>query len=206
MQNQAKVVKTVLITGLSLGLSLYIFIAIYIAQKAEFDNKINSDAAIVLGAKSFVDGKVNQCVTARVEHAVDLYKNGYVKKIIMSGGTDKKPIFNGTNEGAEMKKMALSYDENINPDDILVEGESTSTYENLIFSEKLMSQNQLNSAIIVTEPFHSPRAELTAKKLGLNYTISPTLTSPCWNNHKYFSKYFLREPLALIAYLFFGEI
>ena len=105
-----------------------------------------------------------------------------------------------------MKKIALSYDENINPNDILIEGDSTSTYENLFFSQKIMKKEQLQSVIIVTEPFHSPRAKLIAEKMGLNFTISPTLTSPCWNKWTYFSRYFLREPVVLIAYKLLGQI
>lgn len=58
----------------------------------------------------------------------------------------------------------------------------------------------LNSIIIVTEPFHTARAALVAKKLGLKYTISPASISPCWQPWKYFSSYFLKEPFAIILY------
>lgn len=205
MQKQAKIAKNIAISAITLGLCIYIFVAIYINERVYFDNKAKSDAIIVLGAKSFVDDEVNQCVVARVEHAVNLYNDGYAKKIIMSGGTDRRPVLD-TSEGNEMKKIALSLDPDINPDDILVEGESTSTYENLVFSQKILEQNNLESVIIITEPFHSPRADLVAQKLELNHTISPTLTSPCWNKNTYYSGYFLREPFVLIIYKLFGQI
>lgn len=185
---------------------IYTAIAIHIAQTVYIDNKTPSDAIIVLGARSYINGEVNQCVQARVEHAINLYNDGFAKKIIMSGGTDKKPVFHETNEALEMKKMALNLDPNINEADILIEGESTSTYENLIYSNQIMNKHSLNSAIIVTEPFHSPRANLVATSLNLDHSVSPTLTSTCWNNQKYFSTYFLREPIATIFYKLSGKI
>ncbi len=206
MRKQAKIIKYAAISAILLGLTIYIFIAIYIAKNVYFDNKTQSDAVIVLGARSFVNNEVNQCVVARVTHAVDLYNDGYAKKIILSGGTDKRPTFKDTNEALEMKKIALSYDENLREENILIEDDSTSTYENLAFSQKIMNENDLHSAIIVTEPFHSPRAKLIAERMGLNFYISPTLTSPCWNKWTYFSTYFFREPIALIAYKILGQI
>lgn len=188
------------------GMTMYIFTAVYVGNRVYFDNKKKADAIIVLGAKSFEDGQVNQCVKARVEHAVNLYNDGFADKIIMSGGTDKKPVFSETNEGEEMKKMALGIDESLNPSDILIEGESTSTYENLLYSNEIMKENNIDSIIIVTEPFHSPRANLVAEKLGLSHSVSPTMTSECWNNWKYISTYFLREPAVLIAYKLLNQI
>ncbi len=201
-----RLVRNFLVLTLLCGILLYIFTSIYIAGRVYFDNKTKSDAIIVLGAKSFINGEVNQCVKARVQHAIDLYNDGLADKIIMSGGNDKKPVFQNTNEGEEMKKMALGIDPEINIDDILVEGESTSTYENLLYSKEIMKRNNLTTAIIVTEPFHSPRANLIANKLDINHTISPTMTSHCWNRWKYFSGYFLREALAVIGYKLIGQI
>lgn len=53
-------------------------------------------------------------------------------------GNDGK---DGTNEAQAMKEMALYL--GVSEEDILLEPASTSTYENLLFSEKFSPQNNL---------------------------------------------------------------
>lgn len=189
-----------------LAITTYTFTLIYIGNRVYVDNAKNSDAVVILGARSYVDGQVNECLVARVEHGINLYNKGLADKIIMSGGTDKSPNLQNTNEALEMEKIALSLDPGIDREDILIEGKSTSTYENLLYTKEIMAQEQLNSVIIITEPFHSPRANLIANKLNIDHTVSPTLTSPCWNNWKFLSRYFLREGFATIWYKLIGQI
>ncbi len=145
----------------------------------------------------------NPCVLARVDHAVSLYKEGFASKILMSGGTDKET---NANEAETMKKMAM--ESGVPETDILLEKESTSTYENLLLSQKIISNAHLSSVIIVTEPYHNARADLVAAKLGYKYALSPTMTSPCWNDKNLFANWnFLkREALALIAYKLIHKI
>jgi hypothetical protein len=68
-----------------------------------------------------------------------------------------------------------------------------------------MEQNNLSTAIIVTEKFHNYRAHTVASELNLLHTLSPT-SSPCWDKWKFLSKYFLREPIALIYYKLTGML
>lgn len=178
-----------------LALSLYLFLAIYIAKNAQKDEKKPVDVILVLGAKAYRGNAYNPCLVARVKHAVALYKANYAPKLLFSGGTDTE---DNANEAKTMKKIAESL--GVAPQDILLESASTSTYENLLFSKKILTQNQLKSILLVTDPFHAPRALLVAKKQGLNVISSPATPSSCWSKHKYWSFYFLKEPLAIILY------
>ncbi len=179
----------------ALSLGIYLFLAIYIAIDVNHDTKSRSDVILVLGAKSYHGSSYNPCLVSRVEHAVDLYKARYAPKILVSGGFDRE---DHVSEAETMKKIAVKL--GASPNDILLETLSSSTYENLLFSQKKLKSSGLNSIIIVTEPFHIARASLVADKLGIKYTISPASTSPCWLPWKYFSSYFLKEPLAIMLY------
>lgn len=159
------------------------------------DTALKADAILVLGAKSYINGKYNPCLQARVKHAVDLYKAHYAPKILMTGGKDKE---DNVNEAETMKKIAV--EEGVAPKDILLEKKASSTYENFLYSEQLLDQNRLKSVIIVTEPFHITRSSLVAQKLKYNFSVSPAINSPCWSPNHYLTKYFLKEPLALILY------
>jgi len=178
-----------------LSIIIYILLAVYIGTQAEKDSKKKSNAILVLGAKSYIEGKYNPCLKARVEHAINLYKSKYASKIIMTGGNDTE---DNINEAETMKKIAV--ENGVRPEDVLLEKRATSTYENLTFSQDILKKNDLKSVKIVTEPFHAARTALVAEKLNLNYTISPASASPCWLPWKYLSHYFLKEPFAIILY------
>lgn len=173
----------------------YLSIALYIAKQAERDTKLKADAILVLGARSYIEGKYNPCLKARVEHAVALYKAAYAPKIIMSGGNDRE---DDANEADTMEKIAI--EKGIPSTDILEEKSATSTYENFSLSSDILKENNLNSVIVVTEPFHVARAALVAQKLGYNFSVSPAKNSPCWLPNKYLNKYFLKEPFAIAMY------
>lgn len=53
------------------------------------DETAPTDAAIVLGAAVDEAGEPSAVFKARIDHAVMLYREGTVKKIIMTGGTGK---------------------------------------------------------------------------------------------------------------------
>ncbi len=174
---------------------LYLSLAVYIGRAANIDNKVVSDAILVLGAKSYHGTGYNPCLVSRVTHAVNLYKTHMALKIIVSGGEDKE---DHANEAETMKNIAQSM--GMPTENIIEESKSTSTFENFLFSKKTLESNNLNSVIIVTEPFHIARASLVAKKLNLNFTVSPAIDSSCWQPWQYYSYHFLREPFALILY------
>ncbi len=174
---------------------LYAGVFIYVANNVYNDNNVKSDAIIVLGARAKVGDKIGTCLKARTDHAITLYKKGYAARLIFSGGE---------NQAETMNSIAKSND--VSSKNILLENTAKSTYENLFNSQKIMQKNHLQSAIIVTDPYHEVRASLVADKLHMQHTLSPAMDSPCWIPKKFLSVYFLREPLAIIVYKLMGRL
>jgi uncharacterized SAM-binding protein YcdF (DUF218 family) len=139
----------------------------------------------------------NSCLVSRINHAVWLYKEHYAPNILMSGGTDKE---DNINEADTMKKIAM--EDGVPGADILVETKSASTYQNLVFSQKILNEADLHSAVIVTDPSTNARAGLVASKLHYTYSLSPDTNSPC----SHVSDYIIREPSAIIYYFISGKI
>jgi uncharacterized SAM-binding protein YcdF (DUF218 family) len=166
-----------------------------VKKEALEDNKKPSDLIMVLGARAYINQAYNPCLYSRMEHAVALYKAHYANKILVSGGTDKEDQIN---EAQTMRQIAIKL--GVPSQDILLESASTSTYENFLFSKNILDANQFHTVILVTEPFHSLRAQLVAKKSGFSITSSPAKESSCWKKNKYFSKFFIKEPLAIMVY------
>src|ERR1700749_1724825 len=145
-------------------LLLFVILLLYIGHMAGQDTKVKSDVILVLGGnvyggtscygpicqqKGFVPNRrLNPCLVGRVDQAVSLYKDHYAPKILMSGGNDKE---DNANEAEAMEKIAT--EAGIPASDILMEKKSTSTYENFLFSQKILTEAGLHSVIIVTDPY-----------------------------------------------------
>ncbi len=184
-----------------LGCVWYFGLLFYIGTQVYKDNAVKSDAVLVLGARVIKNAAPNPCLVSRIDHGVKLHTDKTAGKMIFTGGND---VEDGLNEAEEMKKMAIA--QKVPAYNILLEKKSTSTYENFLYTKQVMEKNKIKNIIIVTEPFHSPRASLIAKKLKINHTVSPAKNSPCWTRWKFLSRYFLREPLVITVYMLQGKI
>jgi len=89
----------------------------------------------------------------------------------------------------------------ISPERILKEGASTSTYENLSFSNEILTEYFPNGfrAVIVTNDFHIFRATQQAQSLDID-AVGLGASTP-WHS---FAANYLREILAIINFLIFG--
>ena len=183
-----------MLLALSLGvLTVYLGLLARVDSLATLETAQISDAAIVLGAAAYHNGAWNPCLVARVQRGVALLQAGTVRRLILSGGVD---IEDGVSEAAVMRQIALR--SGADAAALLLETRATSTVENLEFSRDLMQREGLKSAVIVSDPYHLPRASLIAQKLKLTFTLAPALDSPCWTRGQIASRYSLREPLAII--------
>lgn len=135
------------------------------------DEKIKSDVAIILGA-STDNGQVSPVYQERLNHGIELYREGYVKKLIVTGGMGKG---NEQSDADAAKQYVIM--QGIPEADILVEQKSTITQENLKYSKQIMGQNGYETAIIVSDPLHMKRSMLLAKDAGINAYSSPTPTT-----------------------------
>ncbi len=190
-------------TLITAGVSFLIYssLALAVGMRVYRDTKDHADAILILGAKSYKGTAYNPCLVERVAHGVNLYKQGYASTIIVSGGNDDE---DGSNEAATMRRIALGM--GVPMEAILTENTSTSTYENFLNTKKIIDKNKWYSVIIVTEPFHMPRAAMVAHRLNVAAFVSPAVDSPCWAKWTFGSRYFLKEPLAIMGYFLTGKL
>jgi uncharacterized SAM-binding protein YcdF (DUF218 family) len=172
---------------------VYGALLLWVGANAERNSSVRSDAAIVLGAHAFYNGAWNPCLVSRVRQGVSLLSSGTVKYLILSGGVDKE---DGASEAEAMRQIALKY--GAKPGQLLLESKATSTAENLEFSRVILEREGLRSVVIVSDPYHLPRAGLIARKQNLSFTLSPAMDSPCWTRWRYLGQFFLREPVAIL--------
>jgi uncharacterized SAM-binding protein YcdF (DUF218 family) len=193
--------KKILFGIVGLCIILYSTSLIYIGLHVYDNTAQKSDAIVVLGAKSIYKDKLNPCLTARVDQGIKIYKESLAPIVIMAGGAD---TFNGKSQAEIMKEIAL--EKGISADHVLLETRSKNTLENLEFTKIIMENHHLKTVIIVSDPYHLPRALLLAKSLHILATVSPALDSPCWSNNTFLSTDYFRDGFALLFYVFTGRI
>lgn len=124
------------------------------------------DYIIVLGS-GLIGDRVPPLLKSRLDKGIEIYKQqlkkGFHTKFIVSGGQGPDEL---VSEASAMKKYLLS--QNIPESDVLIEDKSTTTYENMCFSKKIMdSLNKKYSCIFVTNNYHVFRSSIFARKAGL---------------------------------------
>ena len=136
------------------------------------DERRAADAIVVMGAAQY-DGRPSRLFAARLDHAIALYHEGLAPRIIVTGG---KREGDRTTEAASARAYAVRHDV---PDDaILVEDASRTTLQSIRGVAALMDDEELRSAVFVSDPTHMLRVLRMAADSGIDAYGSPTRTSP----------------------------
>ena len=145
-----------------------IFLAVEIAHYSYTESTQSAQAGVVLGAAAW-GAHPSPVYRERINHAIDLYRQGRISKLIFTGGT------RFTDFPTEAK-VAHDYAirQGIAEKDILIEPLSRTTYENLSEVKKLMRRMKIDSILIISDPLHMKRAMYIAEELGLQAQPSPT--------------------------------
>ena len=127
-----------------------------------------ADAAVVLGAAVWTTN-VSPVFRERINHAINLYRAGRVRKLIFTGGQGNP---GEPTESAAARDYALQ--SGIPASDILIEEKSHTTYENIIYAKQIADKHGIKKVLIVSDPLHMKRAMAMATDAGLAAEPSPT--------------------------------
>ena len=131
-------------------------------------SEASADAAVVLGAAVW-GAEVSPVFRERINHGIDLYRKGRVRKLIFTGGRG-----NGgePTESAAARRYALR--SGVPAADILTEEQSHNTYENILYAKRLADARGVRGVLLVSDPLHMRRAVSMARDVGLKAEPSPT--------------------------------
>lgn len=146
-------------------------VACYIGAYAGRDETRRADAAVVLGAAAWHQ-KPSPVLEARLNHALQLYQSGKVRKLIFTGGFGERAAMA---ESEVARNYAIA--RGIPKKDILIETASHSTHGNVQEAARLMREKQLGSCLLVSDPLHMGRGVRMMRDLGVPCFTSPTDTS-----------------------------
>ncbi len=120
----------------------------------------HADAAVVLGAAVYKDGRPSRFLRERIEVGVKLYKDGTVDRLIMSGdGNDSS----GFGEPNIMRKVAEGM--GVPADAIVDDPHGIDTYSSCVNARDTFGAK---TVIMVSQEFHVPRAVWICDNIGLD--------------------------------------
>ena len=155
-----------------------------------------SDTIIILGAK-LIGQDPSLMLSLRLDEGIKLYREGYAKKIIVSGAQGKDEAIS---EASSMKNYLVNH--GIPSEHIFVEDQSFNTMQNLANSHKIMQENNLKTAIIVSNASHIRRSLILAQNQGISATGAP---APMADNLYLTTKQYVREGAAIAVLLLTGK-
>ncbi|MBP6458848.1 MAG: YdcF family protein [Crocinitomicaceae bacterium] len=186
------------------------------------NKKHQIDFGIILGGMIAYDESKDRILfnsnINRLTQTVELYKKGTIKKILITGGSGSI-AYPEKREASLLKKYCVDYFQ-IPSKDIIIENLSNNTYENAVFSKRLIKKTGLTQKkfILITSQLHQYRAQACFKKQDIKtyiYTYERKNTREKWMPKNVFLPQaeilfewnnFLHELIGVITYKCMGYI
>ena len=145
-----------------------------------------ADAAIVLGAAQW-NGEPSPVFEGRLKQGIELYEEGAVEYLILTGGKSEDAASSEAEVGKE-----YAMEKGIPEEDILYEDRSLVTEENLTNAKEVTEKNEIQSFLLVSDQFHLKRAVAMAENQGMDVKGVPTQYS-AYESLETKVPFFLRE-------------
>jgi uncharacterized SAM-binding protein YcdF (DUF218 family) len=128
---------------------------------------VKADCILVLGSQD----------TRVAERGAELYLQGWAPLLVLSGGLGRLTKDTGTQPEAILFAR-IAMEKGVPPQDILVEDQSTNTSENIVFTRRLLQQNNLSPRrlLLVQKPYMERRSYATFLQQWPGMDVS--VTSP----------------------------
>jgi vancomycin permeability regulator SanA len=135
------------------------------------DYRAVADAAVVFGARANRGGSLSTSLADRVDTAVDLYRSGLVRTLVMSGGVsdsqvDEPDAMRAAAERAGVPASAILLDEN-----------GADTAATVANTTALFERDGIRRVLAVSQGYHLPRVKLAYMAAGLDVRTVPAKTS-----------------------------
>lgn len=158
-----------LLGALCLAYGSVTFLQVWWASRIDPDAAVDSPAAIVLGAAQY-NGSPSPVLRGRLDHAAELYLRDEVEIIVVTGGGQQEDITTEAKAAYDYLRSTIG----IADERLRLEVDGTSTFEQLAAVARFLESEGITDVVIVTDPYHARRAQLIAREVGLDASVSVT--------------------------------
>ncbi len=182
-----------------LGLILTSGVAVWQAAHNDEARRIDRvDVIAVLGAAMY-GRRPSPTFQGRLEHAALLYQRGFAQRLLVLGG--KQPGDEGT-EADTGRSWLIS--NGLPESAVSAEPEGNTTFESLRAAADFMREQDLETVMLVSDPWHNLRVRRMARDLGMRAYVSATWHSAARSQWKRLGGY-ARETFAYLYYRVVGR-
>ena len=197
--SRAATVRRVVVAVLALVLLWVISVPVRVWWDARSENHRPSDAIIVLGAAQY-NGRPSPVLEARLRKARSLWEEGVADMIITVGGGADGDV---TTE-AEASRDWLTGN-GVSEDAVIAVPIGSNTQTSLEAVGDTFDEQGWQTAILVTDPWHTFRAKAMARASGIDPVSAPARSGPVVQTRETQARYILRESLAYYQWRLTGN-
>lgn len=184
---------------LAIGLFSIVFMMVYFHkddQKQIEEQGKRVDAGIILGAAVWGGNRPSPILRERINKGSELYKNGVIKNIVLTGGGAP-----GEMTEAEVSKNEL-IKRGIDEKYIFIENQSNSTLEQITYiNDNFYKKAGWDNVILISDNFHLFRAKQICRFFKMNaYTVSSDTPLSAESDFSFCMK----ESFAVMLFWLFG--
>lgn len=189
-----RAVRTLLVVLVLLGGVVAVLTAAAVVRHGRVDDARRADAIVVLGAAQF-DGRPQQYLVSRLEHARALFESGTAPRIVTLGGKQPGDRFTEAQAGRDWLVR-----HGVAADAVVAIGTGNDTLESVRAAATRFDREGWTSAVVVTDPWHELRSTTMLKDNGVTAYGSPTRSGPSVDGLGVKVRYVARETVAFLAY------
>lgn len=165
-----------------------------VRASAVLDEAQAADVIVVLGAAQY-NGRPSKILKARLDHVLQLYKKGYAKAVITTGGYGPDPNYSE----AQVSTKYLT-EHGVDAEHIITEQASLTTRDSISAAADMMKSKSWTTVVVVSDGFHLYRLKEMFDDAGIVAYASPAPASPIEGSASQRFWYSLREVILFSAY------
>jgi uncharacterized SAM-binding protein YcdF (DUF218 family) len=171
--------------------SIYTVALVTVLVVSQQDQRRPADAIVVLGAAQY-NGRPSPVLRARLDHALQLYREGLAPRILVTGGVGRGDT---TSEATVARNYLMN--RKVPSAAVIAQPQGRSTQASMTAVADWLESAHLKRVILVSDPFHMFRLRLEARRTDLEAYTSPTESSPISDNPVLELRYLAAEALKI---------
>ncbi|GAB2754894.1 YdcF family protein [Salinifilum aidingensis] len=189
-----RVVRRAVVGSVLVGLLLVGGTAYHVWHVARADDRRPVDILVVLGAAQY-HGVPSDVLESRLDQVLELYRQGLAGHVVTVGGRQTGDEYT---EAQASKRWLV--ERGVPADRIVEVDEGSDTLGSMDAVTDLAEERGWRTGLIVSDPWHSLRAQTMARDFGLRAWSSPTRGGPTGQTAEARTSYVARETAAMIYY------
>lgn len=171
MCNQSQQPSEVVVAAVCFAFGLALFPLAQMAFFGTTDYRAPADVAVVFGARVYPDLRLSTTVEDRMNTAIELYKDGLVPRILLTGGVDA----DGVDETEGMKNYAIEH--GVGVGDLIIDNEGVNTDASVANTALIITEEGFDTVLAVSQFYHLPRIKMAYRAKRMNVRTVPAPAS-----------------------------